>query len=388
MTVQVGYYQADSRTRELVRGVLDRGRISHGPLCKELEDKFAQIHESKYAVLSSSGTDSLRAALHALKIIHGWPDGSEIIVPATTFVATLNIVLQVGLKPILIDVDKDTYCIDPDLIQDLITLNTVGIIPVNLLGQPAPLERVRNLAQAYELSMIEDSCEAMFVKHKGRSVGAWGDIGCFSFYMAHLITSGVGGVAITNNAEYADVMRSLLNHGRDTIYVTIDDDNDLSDSDLANVVVSRFRFKYPGYSSRMTELQAALALPQLYDWQDMIAKRRNVAEMLNSALAKFSNHIQLPSIGYGNEHSWMMFGLVTKNETKNKLVLHLERDGIETRDLLPLINQPAYDIDRSKYPQSSYLIDHGFYIGSHQGMTEDDVKYVERSFEAYYKDKE
>lgn len=385
--VRAGFYETTPEIRKNVREVLDSGRISQGPFCEEVERHFAFLHECDHAVASASGTDSLRAALHAMVIRHGWGAGDEVIVPATTFVATLNIVLQLNMVPVLVDVDPYTFCIDVDKIEAAITEKTRCIIPVNLLGQPANLSGVADIANNHGLKVIEDSCEAMFVYHDNLPVGSWGDIACFSFYMAHLITAGVGGIATTNSAEYADLMRSLLNHGRDTVYTTMDDDDDLSESKLAEVVLRRFHFLHLGYSSRMTELQAAIALPQIYESDEMLKKRRQVAQWLTERLKRFSYHVQLPSIGPNNEHSWMMYGIVTKHEPKRGLVFHLEKDGIETRDLLPILNQPVYSgmFNREDYPVSSNLIEHGFYIGCHQGMAEEDCDYVEKSFETYFK---
>ena len=228
-------------------------------MCKELERSMAGMHRCRYGILSASGTDSLRAALHAMKIIHGWEDGDEVITAATTFVATVNIILQVNLKPVLVDVIPDHYTMDCSALRDAVTDRTRAIIPVNLLGQAADLMCITAFALDRDIKIIEDSCEAMFAEHNGAPVGSWGDIGCYSFYMAHLLTAGVGGIAITNNKEYADVVRSLINHGRDTIYISIDDDDGISDEDLEIMTSRRFHFIHPGYSSRMTELQAALA---------------------------------------------------------------------------------------------------------------------------------
>lgn len=383
--IDVGYFEPATETYGLVNQALASGRISYGPLCKQLEREFALMHESKYAVLSASGTDSLRAALHAMKIANGWLDGDEVIVPATTFVATINIVYQVGMRPVLVDVEPDHFCMDPNLIAGAITDRTRAIIPVNLLGQSADLSRISKIADNYGLFVIEDSCEAMQVYHEGRPVGSWGDIGCFSFYMAHLVTAGVGGIAITDDLYLADLMRSLLNHGRDVSYVSIDDDKNLSDDGLELVLRRRFLFHCPGYSSRMTELQAALALPQLHDLCNTLITRRLVASQLSERLRKHSR-LQLPAARAGSEHGYMMYGIVVKTGRKWPLINALEMNGIETRELLPLINQPVYEglMDSANYPVSGKLIESGFYIGCHQGMTHEDVEYIGQVVDEYY----
>ncbi len=383
--VNVGVYETDKKARQLIDRALTTGRISYGPLCKELERSISDIHGTRHGILSASGTDSLRAALHAMKIAHEWEDGDEIITSATTFVATVNIILQVGLTPVLVDVIGDHWTMNPYEIEGKITSKTRAIIPVNLLGQAAELAHIVDIAQNNDLKVVEDSCESMFVLHHGTPVGSWGDIGCFSFYMAHLITAGVGGMAITDNDEYADIMRSLLNHGRDTVYISMDDDEDLTGKELEAVVERRFRFVTPGYSSRMTELQAALAIAQLDNWPTMIRERNKVAGMLTARLRKHSQ-LRLPYVGDNNSHSWMMYGIVLEEGSKWPLVTHLEENGIETRELLPLLDQPVYRglFDKREFPVSAYLLESGFYIGCHQGMSKSDVEYIGEVVDYFY----
>lgn len=384
--IEVGFYMPDFKTLRLTNEAINTGRISYGPMCKNLESKIAALHSAAYGVVSASGTDSLRAALHAMKIINGWQDGDEVITAATTFVATVNIILQVGLKPVLVDVIGDHWTMNPYELEAKITDRTKAIIPVNLLGQAAPLWNILDIAQEYDLRVIEDSCEAMFVKHHNRPVGSWGDIGCFSFYMAHLVTAGVGGIAITDDHELEDVMRSLLNHGRDSIYMSIDDDDGLVGGDLYEVVGRRFRFVNPGYSSRMTELQAAIALPQVDDWSWMLGKRNWVASALTERLSKHKKHLRLPYAMKDNEHSWMMYAIAVEDGNKWPLVQHLEDNGVQTRDLLPILNQPVYRglFNAEEYPVSNWLLGAGFYIGCHQGMDADDVDYIGELVDYYY----
>jgi dTDP-4-amino-4,6-dideoxygalactose transaminase len=389
--VPVGYFETDNEMRTLVNGVLDSGRISYGPLCKRLEWEFARQHDSPFAVVSASGTDSLRAGLHALMIMYDWPYGSEVILPATTFVATFNIVEQLGLIPVLVDIEPDYFCMDSDKFDAAITDDTVAVIPVNLLGQPADLEAICSLAWASNLSVMEDSAEAMFVGQGGYPVGSWGEIGCFSFYMAHLITAGVGGIATTSNPDLADLMRSLLNHGRTTTYTSIDDDDDLTGEALEKVVTTRFQFLHSGYSSRMTELQAALALPQLANWEDMLARRQAVASRLTAGLSRHADRLRLPAEREEGEHSYMMYGIMLREGDKGPLVMHLEEHGIETREILPLVNQPIvsewYGSDlRDLFDVSWDVIRGGFYIGCHQGMSDADADYVAEVVDNFFRE--
>ena len=198
--------------------------------------------------MCNSGTGALQLALQALRETHGWPDGAEVIVPAITFVASVNVILFNRLTPVLADVDPLTYNIDPRQAEARVTDGTVAIMPVHLFGQPADMTSIMDLAGRHGLHVIEDSCEAVAVRHRGQPVGSFGDFGCFSTYMAHIVTTGVGGLALTDDEGLATRFRSLMNHGRDPRYLRIDDDAGLDDDDLLETVWSRYRFSSRGQS--------------------------------------------------------------------------------------------------------------------------------------------
>src|SRR5207253_10292362 len=154
---------------------------------------------------------------------------------------------------------------DPALIEAKITPRTRAILPVHLLGLPADMRAVADIAARHDLKIVEDSCETMFAQCDGRKVGSWGDIGCFSTYIAHYIVTGVGGLATTNDADLAVMLKSLMNHGRDSIYLNIDDDKDCDRESLYRLAARRFTFVHVGHSFRCTELEAAIGLAQLED---------------------------------------------------------------------------------------------------------------------------
>lgn len=387
--IGVGTFTTTPRMRQLVNNVLDNERISYGPMSQRFEQEFAAIHGCKHAVLSNSGTSSLQTALQAMKELHGWRNGDEVIVPAVTFVATLNVVLHNNLKPVLIDVEPDYYEMDPNLLEGVITNRTRAIIPVHLFGQPCDMTSISEIAHHHHLRVIEDSCECMFVSHHGSPAGSLGDIGCFSTYVAHLLTTGVGGLATTNKAMYAVKMRSLVNHGRDGIYISIDDDDHLSDEQRREVISRRFRFETIGHSCRITELEAALGVAQLESWQEMIAQRQSNAIALTAGLRPFEHYIQLPKIRPHTEHAFMMYPIVLRHEHKEDLVNFLESRGIETRDMLPLTNQPVYKklelFDEYDYPIARWINRCGFYIGCHQNLSDDDLDYIIEAFKDFYR---
>ena len=163
------------------------------------------------------------------------------LVPALTFVATSNVVLYIQLTPVFVDVDPRYYTIDPALIERRITPRTRAIMPVHIAGLPCDMEPIMAIARKHSLRVVEDSCEAMFVRDHGRPVGSFGDIACFSTYAAHLITTGIGGIAITDDPQLRELMSSAMNHGRDPIYTRIDDDQAAEGAELFRIANSRLR---------------------------------------------------------------------------------------------------------------------------------------------------
>ena len=175
--IGVGGVQLGAEEKRLLNQVIDSNRLSYGPMTKEFEEVFAAEHDSAYGIFCNSGTSALHIALAALKIKYGWKDGDEVIVPSTTFVATSNIVIHNNMVPVFVDIDERTYNINPELIQDRITYKTRAIIPVHLFGLPADMDPIMEIAEKWHLKIIEDSCECMFAKYKGRKVGSFGEVG-------------------------------------------------------------------------------------------------------------------------------------------------------------------------------------------------------------------
>lgn len=384
--ITVGEYRTGPLEREYVNDVLNTGRLSYGPWSRRFEKQWAEAHGCKHAVFCNSGTSALHIAVAALKEKYGWRDGDEILVPSVTFVATVNVVIHNNLKPVFVDVDPDTYNIDPLLISDAVTARSRGIIPVHLCGLPSNMPEIAEIAKLHNLKMIEDSCETAFADVDGRPVGSWGEIGCFSTYMAHYITTGVGGFATTNDPELAVTLRSLMNHGRDSIYLNIDDDNGKTAGEMKEVIARRFSFDKLGHSFRCTEFEAAIGCAQMERKESIVAARVGTAMHYTRALSSLRDVMQLPT---GDDHVYMLYPIVLdKKVDKVALVNFLEENGIETRDLLPLLDQPVYrnmfGRQLSKYPVAKRLDKFGFYIGCHQYLTPDDVEYVADKFHEFF----
>lgn len=389
--VTVGDFKAGPAEHAYIDQVLKSGRLSYGPFSRRLEAEWAEAHGCKFAVFCNSGTSALHIALAALKEKHGWADGDEVLVPSVTFVATANVCLHNNLTPIFVDVDPLTYNMDPERMWRRINLRTRCVLPVHLTGQPANMQRICDMASATGLEVVEDSCETAFANCHGKPVGSWGNIGCFSTYMAHYVVTGVGGFCTTNDPDLAARLRSLMNHGRDGIYISIDDDDGKTPDQMREIIARRFQFTGLGHSFRCTELEAALGCAQMERRHQIVERRTQIAARYTQALSDLQDVLQLPTVAAGVEHVYMMYPLVTRDPShKRPLVEFLESRGIETRDLLPLLNQPVYtklwgpDLLDS-FPVARRLNDAGFYIGTHQYLTDDDVDYVSEAFHDFFR---
>lgn len=364
------------RAKMLVWEVLNSGNLSHGRFSRAFEHEMSARHGCKFGVLSNSGTSALHVALVALKEKNGWENGAEVICPATTFVATANMILLAGLKPVFVDIEATTYGLDPNRIEDAITPKTRAIMAVHLFGIPCQVKRLKDLAEKYNFALIEDSCETVCASHKGLPVGSFGDVACFSFYACHQINCGIGGMSVTNNEELATLMRSLVNHGRDPSFI--------------NGMVSeappdqRFLFERLGFSYRVTEMEAALGLDQAENLWTNTKKRIAVGILLNASLKKeFGDLLHIPPM---EESSYMMFPVVLGfgvDTTKTRFMEELEKAGIETREMLPLLSQPLYakmGHDIREFPVSQEVKKRGFYFGIYPQMTEEDIQHIVSAF--------
>ncbi len=390
--ITLGTLNINDRGKQYVNDALNSNRLSRGKYTEDFERTFAPLHGCNYAVFCNSGTSALQVALAALKEVYRYKPGDEVLVPATTFIATSNIVLQNGLKPVFVDAHPETFNMHPARIHDKLTSRTRCIIPAHLFGLPCDMPRIMQIANKYNLQVIEDSCETMFAGVNGRSVGSFGDIACFSTYVNHLIVGGVGGIITTNDQKLDEISRSLIAHGRDSIYTNIDADDNLHSFELQNIIERRFKFDRVGYSYRATELEAAIALSELEVWEYNIMKRRLNAARLTSLLSDLKNKLRFTHIPNGMSHSFMMFPMVVSNAVNREhLLFFLENNGIETRYLLPLLSQPVYQKlfpgEDDKCGVSQLLARDGFFIGIHQNLTTADIDYISEVIHEYFRGK-
>lgn len=348
--------------------VVRSGHLSYGPISREFEDEFAQLHHRKFGVLSNSGTSSLVVAIGALKELYQWPDGAEIICPALTFVATINAVLQNNLKPVLVDVDPYHYDLTQNAAKRAITDKTVAILVVDLFGQAPELYLLRTLCDQYNLKLIEDACEAMLVDE----IGLHSDVAVFSFYMAHILTAGVGGIAICDDPPLARLMRSLVNHGINTHELPQGSDYD------PTWLGRNFHFMRVGHSFRITEIEATIALYHLKSIRDIISARQGQAAHLNRSLAALKEVYQLPWPRTGTSGSWMVYPIVLRQGDRDNLMAYLRANRIECRTMMPLTNQPylARLFCEGDYPVAQNINRMGLYVGCHQDITREQTDHL------------
>ncbi|HVF41096.1 MAG TPA: DegT/DnrJ/EryC1/StrS family aminotransferase [Gemmatimonadaceae bacterium] len=391
--IGVGGFKTSERAKQLVMQVLESNRITAGPMMSRFESEIASLHGCRFGLMSNSGTSALQIALAALKERHGWADGDEVLVPALTFVATSNVVLYNNLVPVFVEVEGDHYTVDPSQIERRITPRTRAIMPVHIGGLPCDMDPILDICRRHNLRIVEDSAETMFARYRGRVVGSFGDVGCFSTYAAHIITTGVGGVSTTNDAELLVMMKSIMNHGRDSIYIRIDDDAGRTGDELFRVADRRFSFIRLGHSFRCTEMEAALGIAQLEEREDHWARRQRIARRYDKGLASLEGRLQLPATRAECDHAYMFYPLVLTDPSDSRpaLIQYLEERGVETRYLLPLINQPIYrqifgNLD-TEYPVAARLNETAFYIGSHPEMTDDDADYVIECLQTYFSER-
>jgi len=289
-----------------VTRVLRSGRLSQGEKVKQLEHEFAQYCRAKYAVAFNSGTAALHAGLYAL----GIKPGDEVVTSPFTFVATANSILMQGAKVVFADILEEDFNLDPKEVEKRITKKTKAIIPVDLYGQIYSYKEIKRIAIQYHLKILEDACQAVGAEQNGKKAGTFGDIGAFSLYATKNMTSGEGGLIITNNKVYMKKCKMFRHHGQPE--------------------ESRYQYLDLGYNYRMTEIAAAIALEQLKKIDKLNRQRIRNAKKLTDGL-KGIKGIITPITKQNNKHVFHQYTIrVTKEfgKTREELIKYLERKGV------------------------------------------------------------
>ncbi|MBU1031637.1 DegT/DnrJ/EryC1/StrS family aminotransferase [Patescibacteria group bacterium] len=337
----------------LVDKVLKSNFLNDGELTAKFEKKVASLVGSKYAIAVTSGTMAIYLALKAVGV--GRDD--EVIIPDMTFIATANAVEMCGAKPVLVDVDPETLTIDMQGIKKAITKKTKAIIPVHVSGRPADINEVLKIAKENNLFVIEDAAEAFMSKYKGRYLGTYGDTGCFSFSPPKIITTGQGGIIVTNNTKIYQSLKELKDHGRPN--------RGTGGNDIHYSI--GFNFKY-------TNLQAAVGLGQLF----YLKKRMQRMKKINFLYRKYLNDVKgIKIFDLDLENGGLPLWTDALVEKRDALDKFLKEKGIHCRRFwFPIHTQKPYKNPDKNFPNSSKLSSNALWLPSAFTMTDKDVKYV------------
>lgn len=291
--------------KRAVLEVLESGRLVQGSWVARLEKMFAQLCNTGHAIAVSSGTEALHIALLA----HGIGPGDEVITTPFTFIASVNSIIYTGARPVLVDVEAETFNINPELVRQAVTLRTKAILPVHLFGYPCDMDELMTAAWPYELLIIEDCAQSIGATYRGKPTGSFGT-GCFSLYATKNVTSVEGGIITTNNDAIAEHARLIRNHGM------------------------RYRYQHEllGFNSRMSDVHAAIGVVQMGRLDEFTAKRRANAAFLSANLKT----VITPQIKGDRRHVWHQYTIrLDRGRDRDAAVRQLNKAGIGTGIFYP-----------------------------------------------------
>lgn len=344
---------------DAINEVLSSRWLSLGPNLEQFEEAFSAYVGVNSSISVNSGT----SGLHLCMIAAGVGEGDEVITPSFSFIASANCVVYERATPVFVDIDPDTGNIDPAAVEAAITERTKAIVPVHAFGQPADMDAILEIARRHNLLVVEDACEAIGAEYKGRKAGTFGDAAVFAFYPNKQMTTGEGGMIVTDNQDWANLFRSLRNQGRDVF------DAWLNHTRL-------------GYNYRMDEMSAALGLAQIQRIEELLAKRAAVAEWYNERLEGVPG-IRKPYIAETTTRmSWFVYVIRCQDGVeRNALMYYLGEHGIPSRPYFTPIHlqpfyQEKYGWKRGDLPHTEQAGDTMLALPFSGVMTEEQVDYV------------
>jgi len=372
MKIEFGDLVLDNRVKKNFVDILKTNWVSEGKKVKQFEEEWGRLFNYKYNIAMDNGTSADIAACMTLYDL-GAKRGDEIIAPALAFAAVGNSILTAGFKPVFVDVDRETMNINSDKIEEKITPKTKAIMAVHTMGKPCNMDVINFIADKNDLSIIEDCCEAYGAKYHGKFVGNFGDMATFSYYAAHLVCCGEGGMVSTNNERLSDLLKSIKSHGRkpESLY---------------------FDHIRLGSNFKMNDLEAAVGLPQIEDFWKTFNKRK---DNLNYLLEKTKD---LEEFVYFNleEKSDIIcphaFSVILKNPKHNfkKFYKFLENNSIKCKrnfGSMPTQHK-AFEFLGHKlgeFPEAEYGGDNGLHFGIHQYLSKEDLDYSSDKLHEYFK---
>jgi perosamine synthetase len=348
--------------------VLRSGWVTQGPKVAEFEAKFAEYVGASHAVAVSSCTTALQLAL----IAAGIKPGDEVLCPSLSFIATANAIVHAGAVPVFVDIDLSTYNMDPNCIEEAVTPRTRAILAVHQIGCPAAMDEINQIAVRRDLIVIEDAACAIGSQYKGQRVGRPHSVmACFSFHPRKILTAGEGGMITTADANVAARLRKLRQHA-----MTV---SDIARHSASKVVIESY--DEIGYNYRMTDLQAAVALVQLRRLDEMLSRRRMLAERYSAAFSKLA-WLKVPEEPAECRHNFQSY-MVRLNErstvTRDELMQSLLDRGIASRrGVMPIHREGPYRSERwdSRLPATNLVADNSLILPLFHDMTEDEQDYV------------
>tara|TARA_R110000787_G_scaffold171105_1_gene283767 strand:+ start:13108 stop:14376 length:1269 start_codon:yes stop_codon:yes gene_type:complete len=391
--IGVAYPCIDHReVNQVIDSLLDMW-ISQGPKVKQFEKEFSEYVGTEFGVACNSGSSANLLALTALIQAGYLKKGDEVIVPASTFTTVISPILQTGLVPVFVDVELETYNNCPMAIKKAITGKTKLIMAVHSLGCPSKMKEIVKIADDHGLYVLEDCCEAHGSTIDNKKVGSFGTISTFSFFVAHNMTTGEGGMVMTSDEKLYDILTSIREFGRLKKYEENKprfyyEDGFLSDYD------ERYVFTNIGYNLRMTDMAASLGIEQLKKLDNFNKLRLETAEYYTQSLKKYENYLMLPTVPATCFHSFYGYPIVVKPDvefTRKELINHLENRNIETRAFMggDLSIQPAYRDTICKVPfdmpNTKLMLNNAFFIGSHSHITKQQKEHIINVFDEFFK---
>jgi perosamine synthetase len=335
---------------------------SQGKYIQQFEQSFARYCGCQYGISTTNGTTALHLALAAL----GIGAGDEVIIPTFTMIATAFAVAYTGARPVLVDAEPESWNMDTSQIESMITPKTKAIMPVHIYGHPCDMDPIKEVARKRHLYVIEDAAEAHGAEYKGKKAGGIGDVNCFSFYANKIITTGEGGMVVTNNAKVAERARAL--------------------KDLGHSKEKRFLHTDIAFNYRMTNLQAAIGLAQFERIDELVERRRAHAHLYNSLLKDIKG-IRTPAEKEWAKNVYWMYGILIEDDfgvSRDDLMERLKDKEIETRAFfIPVHQQPAFLktnlFHGESYPVADKISQSGLYLPSGSGLSREQIEYVCRA---------
>src|SRR2546427_1743782 len=357
--------------------------VSMGKKVRQFEEAFADYLGSKHAVMVNSGSSANLLALSVLTnplLKDRIRPGTEVITPAVTWVTTVYPIVNVGCKPVLVDVDLETFNVLPNEVERAIGPKTSAVLPVHLLGAPCQIGKVKRIASEHDLHLIEDACESTGAEVRGRRVGTFGEMGTFSFFMSHHISTIEGGMIVTNREDMYELLKSMRAFGwvrdlRNSKKFARENDG----------IDPRFLFVTSGFNLRPTEIQGAFGIHQIKKLDSFIEHRRRNAEYWNKRLKTYRDKVILPTDKPDFKHVFFGYPVTLRPETKvrrDRLVLHLENHGIATRPIMagnfaeqPVMKQLACRVS-GELTNSRIISQNSLFFGNHQGIGSEEREFI------------